>query len=393
LLLNTISCKKPDDSIEDNPKIGIVSQNTADAIAKKFPQMYYGLNENREIESQVAAIENDVPLFYVYNYKGGGFLILSAEYGETPILANNITGNFPLKGEISPGIGVWFNQVKNHTLAIKEGKLKPENISGILWAELESGTFNANLKYVIKDDLLNGKSKLNTRGNGNPYAGYGVPKCRLLNSVQIGPLMTTLWDQLCFYNAQVPVSGSFCNKGPTGCVATTMAQILKYHSQPANLFNFSNMPNSLTSSNADVAEIMRNCGNLVNMSWGANSSGANTENMVGALEGLGYSTDAVYDEWSPSQHIQNINLARPVVLRGCTDSSCFLWWCWGSGSCHAWVSDGFQQVESDCYGRNWTWSMNWGWGGQSNGFYAGFAPDPTLPFIYYNKMIRDIHFN
>ncbi len=85
----------------------------------------------------------------------------------------------------------------------------------------------------------------------------------------------------------------------------------------------------------------------------------------------------------------------PVILRGCTDYSCFLGiWCWGSGNCHAWVSDGYQSSYHPCYGNSYSFSMNWGWGGTANGFYYSPIPRDISEYrnYQYDRMILyDIH--
>jgi hypothetical protein len=396
-LLNSYACKKVEENantIDGSPRTGIVSQESANSIAKNFFKMYYGHKQNREIEGQVAAIENGTPLFYVYNYKGGGFLVLSAEYGETPVLANGLEYSFPLKGEVNPGIGVWFDWIKKDIYAIKKGDKKASLIDDSLWKDLEGGTYEASISHYDKNNINSFKDVLNTRTGGNSGGGGGVGICSY-RLFEIGPLMSTTWNQGCYYNEQVWAIGNFCERAPTGCVATSMAQILKYHSQPSGIYDFFKMPDAIYSSNWDVANLMRSVGILVDMSYSPSSSGAYTDKVGIALKALGYGTDVTYGEWSPSSQISNINLGRPVILDGCTDESCFLFWCWGSGNCHAWVSDGYQKTVSSCYGTNFSWYMNWGWGGYGpNGFY--YAPTPPInnhPYIYYRKMLYNIHWN
>ena len=71
------------------------------------------------------------------------------------------------------------------------------------------------VKYAIDHDI----TLTTTKPDPNKYPS------------QVGPLMTTLWDQLEPYNRLCPISngGDRCY---TGCVATAMAQVLNYFKVP-----------------------------------------------------------------------------------------------------------------------------------------------------------------
>ena len=139
---------------------------------------------------------------------------------------------------------------------------------------------------------------------------------------------------------------------------------------------------------------MRNCGNLVDMSYGADGLSADTEDVGDALEDIGYSSDIDYSTYSISIHEGDLNAGRPVILRGCTDYSCFWWWCWGTGNCHAWVSDGYRKMYHSCYGSYPEWHMNWDWNGQgANAFYYNPTPATSENFNFQHgrKILHGIH--
>lgn len=107
---------------------------------------------------------------------------------------------------------------------------------------------------------------------------YGLPLINgdLMNSTidntQLNPLCTTTWDQSPNYNAMCP-GGSV-----TGCVATAMAQVMKYWNHPAQgtgmhsynhdvygtltanfgatTYQWSSMPNSISSNNGGVVKFL-----------------------------------------------------------------------------------------------------------------------------------------
>jgi hypothetical protein len=392
------SCQK--DIAKDAPdattKLGVVSLEKATKIAENFYKSYYAHVENKEIEEHVTAEENGIPLFYVFNFKKGGFLVLSAEYGETPILANGLENHFPKSGKVNPGIGIWLVDVSNEIKDIKAGKVKPYAVAHA-WSDLENGTYKSHFEITTSQDLKNRNNSVELRSGGGGGGPVDDP-CTEYWTHQVGPLMTTTWGQLCLYNSLVPESGNFCEKAPTGCVATSMAQIMKFHNFPSTLFSFNLMPNRLISTTSTngvnaVATLMEDCGDRVDMDFGPDESGADTGDVESALEELGYSTDVAYSDYTETLHLENINNNRPVILRGCTDVSCFLGWCWGTGSCHAWVSDGYQKSRNSCYGIKTLWHMNWGWDtGGPNGFY--FIPKPVEQnwhFQWGRKILHNIH--
>ncbi|MBO7589834.1 MAG: C10 family peptidase [Bacteroidaceae bacterium] len=125
----------------------------------------------------------------------------------------------------------------------------------------------------------------------------------------VGPLLTTTWDQGQYYNALCPKD----ENGPdghvyTGCIATAMAQIIKYWSAPnpglgthtfetnygeltvnyeSSTYDFDNMPSILTESCSqqqisEVAKLMYNCCVAANMNYGATESNNTYNDLVDA---------------------------------------------------------------------------------------------------------------
>ena len=385
------SCQR--DVATETPKVldkkGIVPLSTARDIAKDFFRMYYLNTANKEIQEEIPVEENGKPYFYIFNYKDGGFLILSAEYGQTPILANGLRNTFPSKGEINPGLGSWLLSIKAEAEGIRQEKILPQSGVEQFWNKLEKHELKANFSEKA---IRESPSNVTLRSGGG---GGTVDPCSPM-VVEVGPLVTTEWDQGCFYNELVPQSGNFCNKAPTGCVATAMAQIAKYHNL-LDTFNFSQMPDRVTSKNLNVASLMKWCGGALYTSYGASSSNASSANLPFALTSNGYASGITYADYEPAQFTQNINLLRPVILRGCTELCSFWGWYWGCGDCHAWVADGYQRFDYP-YGCNSSGGlllhMNWGWGGSGpNDWYAVPRPLnlPNYHFQYGYSMVSNIH--
>jgi hypothetical protein len=98
-----VSCQKDLKNEPIAPVGNVVSLESATKIATNYFSMYYEKEANRDIEEYQVVAENDKPYYYIFNFKQGGFLILSADYGDVPILADGLTEKFPLKGQINPG--------------------------------------------------------------------------------------------------------------------------------------------------------------------------------------------------------------------------------------------------------------------------------------------------
>lgn len=202
----------------------------------------------------------------------------------------------------------------------------------------------------------------------------------------IAPMVTTKWRQgaPCYY--QCPTIGSsYC---VTGCVATAMAQVMKYHewpkekcqtipsyyvsekvgtlsALPAVVFDWANMKDTYSTSTTStdvsaqaVAQLMRYCGQSVAMKYNTGSSSANTYSMVGALKNYFNYDVGVHKEPRKNYNIDDWNNLiyreltekRPVVISGKS-----------SGGGHAFICDGY---DADDY-----FHINWGWGGGSDAYF------------------------
>ena len=207
----------------------------------------------------------------------------------------------------------------------------------------------------------------------------------------VNPLLTTTWGQGWPYNSMCPSdpagSGGHVK---VGCVATAMAQIMKYHNYPsqglgsygyqyanypytganfgATTYNWSNMPNSISTVNNDVATITYHAAVSTLSMWGSDETGVmwynDQEPMTRAF--VNYFRMA----YSSLEYVKKVNYSntdwynlldsellanRPVYYRG------------NGTSGHAWVCDGV---------NNAMYHFNWGWDGSYNGYYSLSAINP-----------------
>lgn len=217
----------------------------------------------------------------------------------------------------------------------------------------------------------------------------------------IEPLLETKYNQSEPYNNQCPVinyeNGSEWGRAVTGCVATAMAQMMRYWKYPAAgqgshsytcnpsggqsfvesmdfstvTFDWDNMLpvytyGNYTDTQADaVALLMHACGVSVDMGYTPNESGASSQAVPVALEryfkydsSIAYASRTLFSNAEWEQLVYNeLAASRPVQVSGS-----------GSQGGHAFVCDGYQ---GDHY-----FHFNWGWGGTSDGYFMFCALNP-----------------
>ena len=224
----------------------------------------------------------------------------------------------------------------------------------------------------------------------------------------IEPLLTTKWNQNYPYNAFCPALNDNKNCA-TGCVATAMAQAMYYTEIKAGnssttttkeipqytstrygspqgpipaetTINWSQMipdySNSYSSEAATaVACLMWYCGISVEMDYGPESS-SNTVNVANALKSyFDYNSTTTkyvsrsyytYDKWKDMIYYE-LDHNRPVVYGGQS-----------SGGGHEFVCDGYQYDEENNIDL---FHINWGWGGDSDGYFVLASLNPDIQGI------------
>lgn len=190
----------------------------------------------------------------------------------------------------------------------------------------------------------------------------------------IKPLLTTKWDQHSPYNLLCPYDDKNDAPSVTGCVATAMAQIMKYHEYPS-AYNWSLMKDDYESGDEseaaqEVAKVMKDAGASVYMEYSANGSFANVDGISEAFRntfGYSISTELVSRAYFTAQEwdeliYSNLENKMPVYYGGTAidinDSEGYLQ---GVEGGHGFIVDG--------YDGKGLYHVNWGWGGLSDGFF------------------------
>ena len=202
-------------------------------------------------------------LYYIFNAgKNAGFVIVSADDRVEPILGYSFKGGLNYHN-IPPAFkdlaGLYEKQIK---YSIENNQKTNLDLSN-KWKRIEKGEpLNLNKKIQSVDSLL-----------------------------------VTTWNQYPYENAMCPADAS----GPgghcvTGCVATAMAQIMKFWGFPAQgtgfhsystqnygtltadfgstTYDWTSMPDNLYGPNQAVALLMYQCGVSVDMDYGPDGSGS-----------------------------------------------------------------------------------------------------------------------
>lgn len=248
---------------------------------------------------------------------------------------------------------------------------------------------------------------MSVEGNVTTSGRYATK--RRANS-KVAPMIKTKWNQSNPYNRLCTYENlSFL----TGCVATSMAQIMNYHHYPDkgtgshsytinyndwgtvtyssnfedHIYDWGNMVDDYSFGYNDiqadaVALLMKDCGVSVNMIYTTYSSGAYQYLMLQALKNyFSYSQDTYYlyrnnvtrDAWMEKVYSELDN-GHPIAYGGNAQD--------GSDG-HAFVVDG--------YDENGNVHINWGWSGNYDGYFDIDALNPgSYSFSYDQEMIVPI---
>lgn len=295
------------------------------------------------------------PNMYVFDYNGGGFAIISADERYNPILAAVPQGRYEVAKDLG-GVTNWFGEANDYINLAKKGQPDPKNDAPTRWMHLT-------------DQI----SKL-----AGVTSARGATACTYPTYTDVFVGMTTTWGQNCGYNdsltysnigGSVVLSCANCwnNNNPwTGCVATAMAQVIKFWqaSTPQN-YNYASMPNdNRIDDSTEVNRLMKDAGLAAKMDYGCGSSAAFLTDAQDAFyNNFGYrSCSRSSTGTSPINLpvlVSNITNGYPVILGGCTSAT-------NPPNCHAWICDGYEKLVSSCYTYYYL-HMNWGWDGYANG--------------------------
>lgn len=245
----------------------------------------------------------------------------------------------------------------------------------------------------------------------------------------VAALLSTTWDQDPYYNMLCPGSGSGSDRAVTGCVATAVAQVMKYWNHPATgrgshtytdatygslsadfgntTYDWNNMPNAISSASTStqinaVATLMYHIGVAIEMEYGTANNGGSGAAMQNygdinypsaqmALVNYFRYQPTLYcahkDDYNDAQWTEllrnELDQSRPIIYEG-----------YDAEGGHCFVCDG--------YNTTGKFHFNWGWGGYYDGYYTmgalnlgggGTGTTSSYTFNVYNNALLAVQPN
>ena len=322
-----------------------ISVSQAASIAEKYLGEAVNVGQNLgPAKMKGLQMSAESPEYYVFNTDGKkGFVIISGDDELTELVGYSNEGEF--RSENAPeNLRAWLDGYAAFVRSVRDGSSKP-------------------MRTIVNNGTL-----------------------------VVGPLVTTRWNQSEPYNLLCPYDSNYKVTCPTGCAATSMAQLINYHEWPEqgkgtksyyssygvlsvdfskSVYDWANMKDRYesyydsdnniinewndTEANA-VAKLMYDCGVALEMGYGPDASGAyDTEMPLALCNYFNYHADLITRDGHTVDEFlarikEELDNSRPLVFNG-----------QGSGGGHSYIVDG--------YDSNDYLHVNWGWGGISDGYF------------------------
>lgn len=317
-----------------------ISQNAALSAARKYSRT----GQVAPAKNLRSDKTNNAP-YYAFNLEQG-YVIVSGDDEMTELVGYAENGFFDAEN-VPPQMQLWLDGYAEYVAAVQSGKAKAR-------------------KILLSDSP----------------------------SVVVEPLVTTKWNQDAPFNNFAPEytdDNNNTQRCATGCAATAMAQIMKFHNWPEQgvghysyehqsfgtissnfseyVYDWTNMIDRYNNGEysnvqADaVALLMKDCGVSLNMNYGP-VSGASIYSYYPAFKNyFRYTSRTVNRSGCETAEFTKIitdelQEGRPIIYCGT-----------GEDGGHAFVVDG--------YDTNYFLHVNWGWGGYSDGYFDMNYMDPT----------------
>lgn len=327
--------------------------------ALQYASKFFGNVSGDKLTLAWSGTQAGKPLFYTFNKADGGFVIISAEDVTTPVLGYSYDKTFRADN-MPDNVKSWFSGIEKNLSAVRKAGL-------------------------IRSD----KVRLE-------WENVGV---RTKGSVSGKLLATAEWDQTGPYNDLLGFGAKGEKNSVTGCVATAMAIFMRYMQWPEKgkgflpgyttttekynikgysidgyVYDWKSMPlkdadvqKASPEAKTAIAQLMKDCGVSVYMDYTPGESGTSNLAIGRAMaKYFGYTPDNCYlkDNFEYSRWAAmlkaSIDADRPVIYSGR-----------GSAGGHQFILDGYDEQGK--------WHLNWGWGGQNNGY---FTMDLIIPRVY-----------
>ncbi|MBO4738245.1 MAG: C10 family peptidase, partial [Bacteroidales bacterium] len=352
-----------------------IDENTALVVAKNFYQQYNHQKSNAlqlyyaKTDNKLQKSGEKTTYYYIFNDGNEGFVVVAGDQRAMPVLGYSTESAFDTAG-MPDNIRDWFKGYEEE-IAYAIANIAEQPQENADWWQA----------YINNDIKPTQKA-----------------------TMDVSPLCSTTWDQIAPYNQLCPYDDSSSTRTVVGCVATAMAQIMKFWNFPTNgigshsythskygtlsanfantTYQWTSMPNKVTTTSTTtaktaVATLMYHCGVAVNMNYNTAANGGSAASTLlsssyiqqGYIDAVtafvrffGYAAQGYYkSNYTDANWIAmlktELDAGRPVMYAG-----------QGTKGGHAFVCDG--------YNSNNYFHFNWGWSGKSDGDFLLTALNP-----------------
>ena len=348
--------------------------------------------------------EDGTNLFHLVELEGGGFVAVAADDSRPPVMAFSPSGELPEEDDGGP---LWAMLAADGAAAVDAAAGK-DNGGG----KSHRRKHHSRRRLSMREHQASPAA----RADGKVQRSTASSSLSSISDVRVAPLVESKWDQKAAggkytYNYHTP------NHWYCGCVATAMAQLMRFHKFPTTevekqtfpcyvgknfdnltgvdlsliggVYNWDLMPLVPSSSTTDteremIGRLCYDAGVASRMAYTSQGSGTFAPfvhdplvNVFGYANAESYfTTNAITDAEIESAILANLDAGYPVLV-GINDNS--------GNSGHAILADGYG------YEDNTLWChLNMGWGGNNDLWYA-------LPYIpagsYIFTVVNSITYN
>ncbi|MDR2408844.1 MAG: C10 family peptidase, partial [Bacteroidales bacterium] len=337
----------------------VQSQPVSIAEAEQVARHFFG-KTHKSLQNCVSiSVRGEDTLLYVFN-ADKGFVVVSGEKKAIPILAYSTESNYDAEHVIPP-VKMWMDNYQRQLFALRQDATQQQSISiSKAWKELQT-----------------------------------FPKTHKSTTSPATPLITSKWGQGKMYNYYCPKDEESNNnnnnnnkRAVTGCVATTMAQLMYYFRYPEKgtgtylythdvygaisadfedaLYDYSAMVETPDRINPAISLLMSHCGIAVDMQYGPVSSGMYNHKAAYALK--------TYFNFSPqTQYVfrDSTSLDWDSLIVAHLDNKIPLYyagWSVPNIEGHAFICDAYQ-MDSNNGNHYYYYHFNFGWDGYLDGYF------------------------
>ena len=362
-----------------------VEPDKAEQLARNYVQSKQKLRATSDVQLKYTATSKansfrahdkaqDIVYYYVFDVNNNdGFVIVSGDDVVRPVLGYSEHGSYDANN-LPPNFAYWMGYLQSQIEYAQKHNLTQSEIIKNKW-----------------DSYLSGNISYST------------------NAVE--PLIKTKWDQGAPYNLFCPIING--TPAPAGCVATTMAQIMKYYNFPVQgsgkspayitisgidmpsisfeqNYDWMDMLDTYTGSETPqqqnaVATLMYQIGLSFQMQYGIQTQYSNFESAASSE----YITNALITNFGYDKKMQlkyrkdYSDIKWEALLRAQIDAGLPVYYAGNGIGNHAFVCDGYDNENK--------FHFNWGWSGAFDGYFATTVLEPgNYVYNYDQRIITDI---